>query len=311
MPIVLVDSTRLRQEIKQEYNQVVRELSKAREELDHFHQHDVPKFSRWVNTQFGALLTEIRETSHKLQENQLLLFEIEREVMYSGVSHMGAYERIMERRRRQQNGEEPEEEEEKSRDFDFDFGSSEQEFRGQDNFENPQTAKQSRHDSLPENAMARLKELYRALVRRLHPDTQKEMTAQKMEWWHQAQAAYESGDAAQLEVILSLCEIQEAGSSEKTSLSVLKRIIEQFRSSLHQILYQISRCRRDPAWKFGQRQEFEKLKTEIGRKLKQDLRTMQEELRWIEQQLALWSRQTEQMSRPIYYRRRTNPMGWY
>ena len=314
MPIVLVDSTRLRQEIKKEYDEVVRELSKARQELDHFHQHDVPKFSRWVSTQFGALLTEIRETSHKLHENQVLLFEIEREVMYSGISHLGAYERIMQRRKRRQdgaktaeNGEYAEEE----REPEFDFGSSEQDFRSQGDFENPETAKQSRHDSLPENALARLKELYRAVVRRLHPDTQKETTPQKIEWWHQAQAAYEAGDAAQLEVILSLCEIQEAGSSERTSLSVLKRIIEQFRSSLRQIQHQTTRYRRDPAWKFSQRQEFEKLKSEIGRKLKQDLRTMQEELRWIEQQLAIWSRQAEQLSRPIYYRRRANPMGWY
>ena len=36
------------------------------------------------------------------------------------------------------------------------------------------------------HASKRLKELYRAVVRRLHPDSQREMTAQKTEWWHKA-----------------------------------------------------------------------------------------------------------------------------
>jgi hypothetical protein len=49
-------------------------------------------------------------------------------------------------------------------------------------------------------------------LRRLHPDTQREMTAQKSEWWHQAQAAYEAGDLEQLEVILTLCEIGDSAS---------------------------------------------------------------------------------------------------
>jgi hypothetical protein len=80
---------------------------------------------------------------------------------------------------------------------------------------------------------------------------------------------------------------------------------------LGQIHHQISRCRRDPAWKFSQRQEFEKLKTDIGRKLKQDLRTMQEELQWLEEQLAVWSHQAEQFGRPTYYRRKRDPMGWF
>jgi hypothetical protein len=310
MPLVLVDSTRLRQEIKREYEEVVRELAKAREELEHFHQKDVPGFSRWVSSQFGALLTEIRETSNKLQESQTLLFEVEREVMYSGVSHIQAYARVMEEKKRQQSGGEPEEKETKGQDeFDFDFGGSGHEFHDED-FAGFETAKQSRHDSLPENARDRLKALYRAVVRLLHPDARKEMSGEKIEWWHQAQAAYEAGDAGQLEVILSLCEIDEAGSSDKTSLSVLKRIIGQFRSSLTQVARQIAGCRRDPAWKFSQRQEFEKLKTQIGRKLKQDLRMMKDELEWMEEQLSVWRQQVEQMRRPVYYRRRRSSGGW-
>jgi hypothetical protein len=53
----------------------------------------------------------------------------------------------------------------------------------------------------PKRTNARVKELYRALVRRLHPDARGEMSPQQREWWHQAQEAYQNEDAEQLEVL--------------------------------------------------------------------------------------------------------------
>ena len=78
------------------------------------------------------------------------------------------------------------------------------------------------------------------MVRRLHPDTQREMTAQKTEWWHQAQAAYEAGDLEQLEVILTLCEIGDSGTTAHTSASLLQRITAKLKSSLREIKRQIA-----------------------------------------------------------------------
>ena len=61
------------------------------------------------------------------------------------------------------------------------------------------------------------------------------MTAQKSEWWHQAQAAYEAGDLEQLEVILTLCEIGDSGTTAHTSASLLQRITAKLKSSLREI----------------------------------------------------------------------------
>ena len=74
----------------------------------------------------------------------------------------------------------------------------------------------------------------------MHPDTQLEMTAQKLEWWHQAQAAYEAGDLEQLEVILTLCEIGDSGTTAHTSASLLQRITAKLKSSLREIKRQIN-----------------------------------------------------------------------
>lgn len=314
MPLIPVDSARLRQEAKGEYDEVVRDLEKARLELDRFHQHDVPSFTRWISSTFGSLLTEIRETTQHLQEKQTLLYEIEREVMYTGISHDSAYERVMQRRQKQQEQsekdlDEDDEEEKASKEeddwFEFDDLNFEPDFENGSWGSKP-SGKHPGQERLSEPTVARLKELYRAVVRRLHPDTQKELTPKKVELWHQAQAAYEARNIEQLEVILSLCEIEDAGSAEKASLWVMKKIIQQFRSSLRQVRHQIASCRLDPAWNFSKRKETADLAKTIKRRLTQDLRMIKDELGWIEEQLAAIAASAQKMRRrPVYARRRS------
>ena len=140
----------------------------------------------------------------------------------------------------------------------------------------------------PVLAAKRLKELYRAVVRRLHPDSQREMTAQKTEWWHQAQAAYGAGDAEQLEVILTLCEIGEAGTTAHTSASLLQRITVQVKSSLREIQRQLRAMRREPAWNFSGRTDHAAMADQVGRELVGELMAMRR--RWMQTQdlLAQW-----------------------
>ena len=148
-----------------------------------------------------------------------------------------------------------------------------------------------------------MKDLYRAVVRLLHPDAQRDMTEQKREWWHQAQQAYQEDDAEQLEVILTLCEIEEDGSTDKASLSVLQRITAQFKKSLRHIKTQLTQCRHDPAWNFSGRKDLEVTAAQMRRNLDHDLRMLKEELREAEQQVALLAGQAKRSRRPTSRRR--------
>lgn len=321
MPLVPVDSARIRHETRGEYEAVMKEVEKARDQLQRFQDEDVPKFAQWLNTEFGALLTEIREVSRKLEEQHGLMLEVEQEVMFNGVPHHVAYKKVL---RRRQHPEEVEKEAKSDADWLFEtlFGEKggpdfededfqEQEFDFGDFHQGP-TAKQARqaaHEELGRNGVARLKELYRAVVRKLHPDKLQQLTPQKTEWWHLAQEAYERGDAEQLEVILSLCEIEEAGHTEKASLWVLKRLIQQFRNSLRQIRSQITAAKKDPAWNFGKRKDLTDLQGYFKRQLSQDLQMIQQELAWVESQLKLWSRTEEYFETPRAYPRRRRRGG--
>src|SRR5437868_14434346 len=98
LAMILVDGTRVRQEIKREYEKVLRDLDKARQQLERFQKEDVPHFSRWLNSRFGTLLTELRETTNRIHELEQLFLEIETEMLFNGFSASEAHERIQDRR---------------------------------------------------------------------------------------------------------------------------------------------------------------------------------------------------------------------
>ncbi len=284
-----VDGTRIRRQVKVEYERVMEEVADARRQLERFEHADLPAFSRWVHRQFGALLTELREVAGRLGEQERLLTELENEMFFHGASPRTAFARIMRRRSQaEQAGAESARagpEQERPEDSAF-REAAEQEFEEE---RSRRAAPRARRQS---RSAGRLKELYRAVVRRLHPDAQKEMTPQKLEWWHQAQAAYRQGEAGQLEVILTLCEIEEQGSLEKVSVSILQRMTTEFRKTLRHLKGEITQRRRDPAWNFSQRTDTKELAREMRRQLEHDLRLMREELQMMEMQLAAWTAET-------------------
>ena len=326
---MLVDGTSIRKKIKKDYEKALRDLDNSRRQLDQFHQTDVPQFTRWLNTHFGALLTEIRELSQKIAVDQELIFDVHEEVMFEGGSYARAYERVMELRENPEslsppptgNGE-PEAEwnpfgaTPESEDFDGEddpqdefFDQLFQQFGFGERRRQKRASRSGRHteSASPPHSSSRLKELYRSLVRRLHPDTQREMTAQKSEWWHQAQAAYEAGDLEQLEVILTLCEIGDSGTTAHTSASLLQRITANLRSSLREIKRQLVRLRNDPAWNFSRRSDHELMAIQMRRDLMGDLQGMRE--RWQETQgtIAMWKAAAERLKRPR--RRKQRPQS--
>src|SRR5437763_11324457 len=186
LAIIPVDGTRIRQKIKREYEKVRRDLDAARADLERFEREDAPAFSRWIDHQFGALIAELSQTTRRLQELENLLADVEAEMFYSGASERQAYARVMNRQKNAQPSPETGEEEEadsqedrrdgkhRSSGFQQDF---EDQQPGWKSFFGSGKEKNGPMGRKPANPTARLKELYRALARRLHPDAQKEMTA--------------------------------------------------------------------------------------------------------------------------------------
>ena len=96
--LVRVDGTSIRNKIRKDYEKARRDLDQARQQLDQYQQKDLPGFSLWLKSHFGAMLTELRETSQKLAEDEALVFEVESELMFGGGPEGRAYRRVMEQR---------------------------------------------------------------------------------------------------------------------------------------------------------------------------------------------------------------------
>lgn len=94
--LVRVDGAGIRKKIKKDYEKALRDLENSRRQLDQFHQTDLPQFTRWLNTHFGALLTELRELNQRMAADEELIFQVENEAMFSGCSDARAYQRVME-----------------------------------------------------------------------------------------------------------------------------------------------------------------------------------------------------------------------
>lgn len=325
--LIPIDGQPIRERARQEYQKVLRDLRRARADLERFEKKDKPGFNRWLHRQFGALLTELRETQQKLLSSRRLLLEIESEAFAANCSHLRAYEQVMWRRQHPEAEPPFEPGNPHTRGSPNSWGPDETDpfagfkkfFSGSDDGSDQRFGAGPHGARLPANGepaprtASRLKELYRAVVRRLHPDRHTSLTAQQKEWWHQAQAAYRSGDFNQLEIILTLCEIEEQGGTTQTSVSLLQRITRQFKSTLRALKIQILGYRRDPAWNFSNLDDRESLLALTERRLRAQLAELRSALDVIDAQIGCWARQAQMAGRRPSRRPRVSPRssGFY
>ncbi|MFO1501365.1 MAG: hypothetical protein U1G07_23750 [Verrucomicrobiota bacterium] len=305
--IILVDGSAIRAKALRQYQRALRDLESARREIEQFEHQDQPAFSRWLSCHFGAFLTQIRDLTHQLASQRELLTEIQTEAFWGECSYVRAYERVMWRRKHPDDTDQAEAESGEGRQSRQSGRQRESEQRQQRNGtrggpsqdQDPHLEEDGSRWPDPGNPSTQLKQLYRALARRLHPDVQTRLTAQKKEWWHQAQAAYQNGDAEQLQVILTLCEIEEQGSAVNTSVSLLLRITREYRSSLRALRSKLSQYRLEPAWNFSQMPDRSLLLKSTDRMMQANLAAIKAALEAVESQIAMWARQARlSASRP-------------
>jgi hypothetical protein len=287
--VLVVDSQPVRKKAHRDYQRAVRELDAAKADSERFHTQDKPLFSQWLSANFGGLLTEMRDLQSRLFDAQNLVNEVQQEYFY-GVhrSVHSAYRAVMNRRN---NPEPPPEAEprpsEEPRDFhdsdENDFHRAASDFW--DRFHAPENSLQTQRNRDLQDQ--RLKELYRKLARRLHPDNGRTITPHESELWLQTQSAYENGQVEVLENILNLLEIDEQGTKNAT-VSTLLRLTASLRSTLRALKTQISGMRQNLAWNFSRRTD----RDELLRRTNDSLLADREKIVWLltkyETQIERW-----------------------
>jgi len=137
---------------------------------------------------------------------------------------------------------------------------------------------------------ARIKEIYRILVRRLHPDMRADGDAKVASIWHDVQEAYEARNLDRLEMLLALTDMQDGKNGGHATVGQMRGALEELKRALRAVQRSIRESKRDPAWAFNQKTERKFMEKSIRREMEASLSEQRQVLAQIKRTLADWSR---------------------
>ena len=142
----------------------------------------------------------------------------------------------------------------------------------------------------PEAAVdARVKELYRTLVRRLHPDLRADGSAAVSALWHEVQEAYLASDVARMEILLALSEINANPLGDDTSVSQMRSVLDELHRALRALEMSLGEAEREDAWDFARTGADERLRARVERELKFELASRVARLDLLTHTIAAWA----------------------
>jgi hypothetical protein len=279
--LIPLNTNTIRKKALKDYEKHERALEQLKAQLKQHHERDIPGFRSWLHQTFGQILTRSRELVEKLRDKQAFINEIASLVHRHQLSEPEAYLKAKWRRAHPKEAEAEDlrldQEEEQRRkqnpgsrdpqndegDEDDPFGMGDGDFKSipdedwddfGDFFENffghRPPARTPRRSHAEEKTV---KELYRAIVRRLHPDHHGHMTDARKNLWHEAQAAYSRHDTQALQSILARCDSEEAGLGTHTPISQILLLSRRLKQALQSTRSEIRHAKSDPAWDYQTR----------------------------------------------------------
>jgi hypothetical protein len=318
--LIVLDQEPLRRDAASSCTQMMKKLKRATAEWTRFEREDQPAFNRWKAATFGTLLTTLRDLETRLGEKSTLIRQVELEMVFGGYRADVAYRRVMQARVNPPRCEEADDpftqtfgpdafddfekellfEEALRQHMDIDpdklddltYDEMFEQFKagffggGPPPGEDPWAALPS--DPKPE-PVPRIKELYRILVRRLHPDTRADGDTAVSALWHDVQEAYAAGDVDRMEMLLAFTDIEGETAGDHTTVFQLRSLFRELRRSFNALQKSIRAARKTPAWNFAANADRSTLSKRIGSDLRAEIARCKESLAWMEERLARWA----------------------
>jgi hypothetical protein len=135
----------------------------------------------------------------------------------------------------------------------------------------------------------RVKEFYRRLVRRLHPDLRGDGSADVSALWHEVQEAYAANDVARMEILLGLSDIQSNQLGEETSLAQMHSVLAELNRCARALEKNLLEAQGEDAWNFARTGPADDLRLRIERQLKSDLAARTQRLDLLAKTIAGWA----------------------
>ncbi|EGS30697.1 DnaJ domain protein [Peptoniphilus sp. oral taxon 375 str. F0436] len=142
-----------------------------------------------------------------------------------------------------------------------------------------QALKRSKGDYLSEKETIRIKKLYKAIVKRLHPDLNPDLTEGERELFVHATEAYKDGDLAKIEIIFSIVDSGESKDELTSSNADLEKEVQRMEGLVRKIQEEIDLIKENPPYSWKVYLEDEEKKAEKLEELKEDLENFKTAIR--------------------------------
>ncbi|MFZ4773889.1 MAG: hypothetical protein ACOYM3_00905 [Terrimicrobiaceae bacterium] len=152
-----------------------------------------------------------------------------------------------------------------------------------------------------EDVARRVKDLYRVLVRRLHPDSGgSHADAHRARLWHDLQEAYAAQDIERLEVLLAMTDLHEGTDALRTTLYHLRKVSREMARTVRDLKGRLREARESQAWIFWHSPDRKKAEKEIRYKIASRIQEAKKYLAVLQREMAPWkaSPQGHKKSRP-------------
>lgn len=257
--LVLLDDRPLKRAAWEELHAARKRQEKAARDLHRHEQVDRPAFDRWLHSTFATLTTKLRECSLEAATKTQQINSVMDESMYTGRLPHRIWQ---DRQEKAANPAAAAEAEEKKR-ASAKQGARRHPFESQDEFpnedEDPADDYRSQWEKLLDSPLFKpaapapttsMRDVYRRLVQRLHPDRGGEWTATRQRLWHEVQQAWSREDADWLTRLEVEWEAANDVMTLQSPLSRLRLAVTGFDAARRDTERKLRLYRREPAWRF-------------------------------------------------------------
>lgn len=135
----------------------------------------------------------------------------------------------------------------------------------------------------------RVKELYRVLVRRLHPDSGgSHDDANRALLWHDLQEAYASQDVERMEVLLALTDLHRGHDAMHSTLYHLRKVAREMEDAARKLKARLRDAHASNAWAFWNAKDREKAGADLRAKVQSRLHDAKRQLAMLEKEVSAW-----------------------
>ena len=272
--LIQLDISLVKEELLRKWKKAELDFEKQQREWDTYCNEDRPAYEKWLRATFGSRLTEMRELHEQIERKSWFIEQLECLSDLSGKTPRKLYLELQKKTRNgmsmhdamveyvnEFNDDDFDDEDDGLKeepdsifdDLDEGDGDLKEEFDKifeafEDIFGDKKKAVGGNHEI--KNQQARLRDVYRKLCFKLHPDTGCDFNAENSRLWHQIQDAYQKNDLDSLLAIQASLDMKQDPMAGHISCTQILAVINNFKNGLRSVRALIRNARQESSWGF-------------------------------------------------------------